>query len=129
MADRDPAELARENAYLKLRNAQLQSDIIDLSAEVERLRQLQDRLHARKAVQNPGSPAGCQEDSVMSDDARVQGSAASVAEAGVMEEPVMAEYGITRVPIDYFHVGGYRYTGLQEAIAGAKRQRSAPRSL
>ena len=60
MADRDPAELSRENAYLKLRNAQLQSDILDLSAEVERLRQLQDRLHGRTAAQKPNPLAGGQ---------------------------------------------------------------------
>jgi predicted nucleic acid-binding Zn-ribbon protein len=58
VADRDPADLLRENAYLKLRNAQLQSDILDLSAEVERLRQIQDRLHGRMADQKPDSPAG-----------------------------------------------------------------------
>lgn len=35
----------------------------------------------------------------------------------------MERYGIVRVPIDYFHVGGFRYTSLKEAIAQAKRQR------
>ena len=34
----------------------------------------------------------------------------------------MAKYGITRVPVDYFHVGGFRYTNLSDAIAQAKRQ-------
>ena len=36
----------------------------------------------------------------------------------------MAKYGITRVPIDYFHYGGFRYTNLKDAVAQAKRQQS-----
>ena len=44
MAERELAEVLRENAYLKRRNAQLQSDILDLTAENNRLRQIQDRL-------------------------------------------------------------------------------------
>jgi hypothetical protein len=48
MADRDLDEVLRENAYLKRRNAQLQSEILDLMAENTRLRQIQDRLHGRK---------------------------------------------------------------------------------
>ena len=34
----------------------------------------------------------------------------------------METYGITRVPVDYFHFGGFRYTNLKDAIAEAKRQ-------
>lgn len=34
----------------------------------------------------------------------------------------LASYGITRVPVDYFHLGEFRYTSLPEAIAQAKRQ-------
>ena len=34
----------------------------------------------------------------------------------------MAKYGITRVPVDYFHYGDFRYTNLKDAIAQAKRQ-------
>ena len=34
----------------------------------------------------------------------------------------MVEYGITRVPKDYFHYKEYRYTSLDDAIAQAKRQ-------
>jgi len=34
----------------------------------------------------------------------------------------MAKYGITRVPVDYFHYGKYRYTNLEDAIAEAKRE-------
>ena len=34
----------------------------------------------------------------------------------------MAKYGITRVPVDYFFYGDFRYTNLKDAIAQAKRQ-------
>jgi len=37
----------------------------------------------------------------------------------------MAKYGITRVPVDYFHYKGYRYTNLDDAIAQAKREHPA----
>lgn len=43
--------MQRENAYLRLRNSQLQSDIADLSAELERLRQERERLHGRRTAQ------------------------------------------------------------------------------
>ncbi len=33
----------------------------------------------------------------------------------------MREYGVKRIPVDYFHVGGYRYTDMKDAIAQAKR--------
>lgn len=39
----------------------------------------------------------------------------------------MATYGITRIPVDYFHVGKYRYTNLDDAIAEAKRRQPATR--
>ena len=35
----------------------------------------------------------------------------------------MAKYGITRVPVDYFHFGEFRYTNLKDAVAQAKRER------
>jgi hypothetical protein len=35
----------------------------------------------------------------------------------------MAQYGITRVSVDYFHYKGFRYTNLDDAIAQAKRQK------
>jgi hypothetical protein len=35
----------------------------------------------------------------------------------------MTKYGITRVPVDYFHCRDFRYTNLKDAIAQAKRQR------
>jgi hypothetical protein len=57
MADRTPAELERENAYLKLRLAQLESDKLDLTAENGRLREERERLHARRAARAP-NPLG-----------------------------------------------------------------------
>jgi hypothetical protein len=115
MADRDPAELSRENAYLKQRNAQLQLDITDLSAEVERLRRIQDRLHDRAAKQTPDAPAGGRP--------KASESHAPAAVVGVTpDEASPADYGITRESIDYFRVGGYRYTSVKEAIAEARRQ-------
>lgn len=38
-------------------------------------------------------------------------------------EAEMEQYGITRVPMDCFHVGEFRYTNLKDAIAQAKRQK------
>ena len=57
MADRPPAELERENAYLKLRLAQLESDNLDITAENGRLREERERLHARRAARAP-NPLG-----------------------------------------------------------------------
>jgi hypothetical protein len=37
----------------------------------------------------------------------------------------LAEYGITRVPVDYYHYKEFRYTNLDDAIAQAKRDRPA----
>jgi len=37
----------------------------------------------------------------------------------------MAKYGITRVPMDYFHYKEFRYTNLDDAIAQATRQSGA----
>lgn len=34
----------------------------------------------------------------------------------------MRKYGITHVPVDYFHFGRYRYTSLDAAVAEAKRE-------
>ena len=34
----------------------------------------------------------------------------------------MARYGITRVPVDYFHFREFRYTSLADALAQAQRQ-------
>lgn len=35
----------------------------------------------------------------------------------------MDKYGITCVPVDYYHYGKYRYTNLEDAVAEAKRHR------
>ncbi len=49
-----PDALQRENTYLKQRVAQLQGDVTDLSAEVERMRQrLEDTMARRAAAPNP----------------------------------------------------------------------------
>jgi hypothetical protein len=42
-------EVERQNAYLKLRCAQLQDDVTDLSAQVIRLQQDLERLRGRRA--------------------------------------------------------------------------------
>jgi hypothetical protein len=52
-----PAELERENAYLRLRVGQLQADVVDLNAEIGRLREERERLHARRAARAP-NPLG-----------------------------------------------------------------------
>jgi hypothetical protein len=43
-------KLIRENDYLKLRCAQLQSDVADLNAELARARQELERLHGVRAA-------------------------------------------------------------------------------
>ena len=56
----DPDILARENAYLRQRNAQLQDDVTTISAEAERLRQIVERLHGRTAARQPNPLSGGQ---------------------------------------------------------------------
>jgi hypothetical protein len=34
----------------------------------------------------------------------------------------MAHYGISRVPVDYFHFREFRYTSFADALAQAERQ-------
>ena len=34
----------------------------------------------------------------------------------------MKKFGITRVTVDYFHCGPFRYTNVKDAVAQAKRQ-------
>lgn len=45
--------------------------------------------------------------------------------AGKAEETenkgIMIRYGITNIPLDCFHVGGFKYTNLADAVAEAKR--------
>lgn len=55
-----PETLARENAYLRQRNAQLQDDLTALSAEAERLKQIVDRLHGRTTARPPNPLSGGQ---------------------------------------------------------------------
>jgi predicted nucleic acid-binding Zn-ribbon protein len=57
MSDPTSDALLRENAYLKTRIAQLQSDLADVSAEVDRLRQERERLHGRREARAP-NPLG-----------------------------------------------------------------------
>ena len=57
MAERTPADLERENAYLKARVAQLENDVMDLGAENRRLAEERERRYARRAAQPP-NPLG-----------------------------------------------------------------------
>jgi hypothetical protein len=57
MAERTLADLERENAYLKLRLAQVESDLVDLSAQNLRLQEERERTHARRAARPP-NPLG-----------------------------------------------------------------------
>jgi len=52
--------LTRENAYLRQRNAQLQDDLVAVTAEAERLRQVVERLHGRTAAARPDPLSGGQ---------------------------------------------------------------------
>jgi len=36
-------------------------------------------------------------------------------------EQAMLSHGIQRVPVDYFHWNGYRYSSLKDAVAAARR--------
>jgi len=57
MAERTLADLERENAYLKLRLAQLESDILNIQAENIRMSEERERTHARRVARAP-SPLG-----------------------------------------------------------------------
>jgi len=48
--------LQQENAYLKLRCAQLQADVSDLGAQVGRLQGELERLHGRRAGFTQANP-------------------------------------------------------------------------
>jgi len=52
--------LVRENAYLRQRVIQLQDDVTAITAEAERLRQVVERLHGRKALRAPDPLSGGQ---------------------------------------------------------------------
>jgi hypothetical protein len=47
MDEIETRKIERENDYLKLRVAQLQGDVTDLSSQVTRLQQELERLHGR----------------------------------------------------------------------------------
>lgn len=53
-------DVGRENAYLRTRNAQLQSDVAALGAEVDRLRQIVERMHGRTPSHTPNPLGGGQ---------------------------------------------------------------------
>lgn len=53
-------DLARENAYLRQRNAQLEADLVALQSEAERLRQIVERLHGRTPGRAPNPLSGGQ---------------------------------------------------------------------
>lgn len=55
-----PPDVARENAYLRERNAQLEGDVAALQAEAERLRQIVERLHGCKPAHAPNPLSGGQ---------------------------------------------------------------------
>lgn len=44
-------------------------------------------------------------------------------------EREMQEYGVRRIPVDYFHIDGFRYTDLKDAIAQAKRMKAAKAAI
>ena len=52
-------KIARENDYLKLRCAQLQDDVTNLSGQIVRLRQELERLHGARSLrpERTGDPA------------------------------------------------------------------------
>ena len=60
MTTRPPADLQAENAYLRLRVAQLESDVADLSAQLLRGQQQADRLLAQRTSIAPNPLAGGQ---------------------------------------------------------------------
>ena len=60
MTERTPAELERENAYLKARIGQLENDVMDLNAENRRLAEERERTHARRAARAPNPLGGGQ---------------------------------------------------------------------
>ena len=48
---------------------------------------------------------------------------AAPARAEDSDDALMARFDIVRVPADQFHVDGYRYTHLADALAQARRSR------
>jgi hypothetical protein len=56
--DVETRKLVRENEYLKLRCAQLQDDVTDLSSQLTRARQELERLHGLRAARDGASGGG-----------------------------------------------------------------------
>lgn len=40
----------------------------------------------------------------------------------------MQKYGIKRIPVDCFHINGFRYTDLKDAVAQAKRMSASKKT-
>jgi hypothetical protein len=59
MDDAEGQKILRENAYLKLRCAQLQGDVTDLTSQVGRLQQALERIHGGREGRRAalGTPA------------------------------------------------------------------------
>jgi len=60
MTDVEMQALRRENNYLKVRNAQLQADLTNVSAEAARLRQALERTGRRRLSATPNPLSGGQ---------------------------------------------------------------------
>lgn len=60
MPERTAEALLRENAYLKQRLAQAELDIVDLNAELGRLREERERLQGRREARAP-NPLGSEQ--------------------------------------------------------------------
>jgi hypothetical protein len=58
MTDEEAQAIRRENEYLKLRNAQLTADLVDLTAETARMRQAIERTGARQSGRPAPNPLG-----------------------------------------------------------------------
>jgi len=57
MDDAEGQKILRENAYLKLRCAQLQDDVTDLGGQVGRLQQALERIHGVRERQRAAPAA------------------------------------------------------------------------
>jgi hypothetical protein len=60
MSQRTADQLETENTYLRRRLAQLEADIVDITAENNRLREERERLHGRRAARAPNPLGGGQ---------------------------------------------------------------------
>jgi len=60
MTQRTADQIENENTYLRRRLAQLEADIVDITAENNRLREERERLHGRRAAHAPNPLGGGQ---------------------------------------------------------------------